>query len=65
MFGIERKRNRFGLYTTMFVLGAVAGAAVALLYAPMSGRKLQKQLRDVIDDKVDNVQSAVRKFAKV
>lgn len=65
MFGIERKRNRFGLYSTMFILGAVAGAAVALLYAPMSGRKLQKQLRDVIDDKVDNVQSAVRKFAKV
>lgn len=64
MLGIERKKNRFGLYTLMFVLGAVAGAAVALLYAPMTGRKLQRQLKEAIDDSVENVQSAVRKFAK-
>lgn len=63
MLGIERKKNRFGVYTTMFVLGAVAGAAVALLYAPMTGRKLQKQLKEVIDDQVGNVQTAVRKLA--
>ena len=63
MLGIERKKSRIGLYTTVFILGAVAGAAVALLYAPMTGRKLQKQLKEVIDDQVETVQTAVRKFA--
>ena len=47
-----------------FFIGALAGAAIALLYAPSSGRKLQRQLKDVLDDQVENVQDAVKKFTR-
>jgi len=50
----------------VFAVGAVAGAAAALLYAPMTGRKMQKKVADVTDkviDKVDDIKSAVLKVA--
>ena len=60
MFG--RKPRRFNFFSFLaFILGAAAGASVALLYAPTTGRKLQKQLKDVIEDQVENVQSAVKR----
>lgn len=46
------------------IIGALAGAAIALLYAPTSGRKLQRQLKDALDDQVENVQDAVKKFTR-
>ncbi|HSP15080.1 MAG TPA: YtxH domain-containing protein [Thermoanaerobaculia bacterium] len=58
MFG---RKNHFWAYALFVLLGGVIGAGVALLFAPMPGRKLQKQLKDVIDDQVGNVQTAVRK----
>jgi gas vesicle protein len=47
-----------------FAAGVSIGASVALLFAPMTGRKMQKQVKDVIDDQVDNLQTAFRKVAK-
>jgi gas vesicle protein len=55
----------------------VTGAAVALLYAPMTGRKMQKKVGDVTDkvidatdkvfdkmeEKVENMQHFVKKIA--
>jgi len=38
-----------------FVAGAAVGAAVGLLYAPKKGTKLQKELRDGIDDITERV----------
>ena len=75
MFG---RKAPIGRYMLMFTLGAVAGAAVALLYAPMTGKKMQKKVGDVTDkvldatdkvlDKVEeqvgNVQGFVKKIAK-
>jgi gas vesicle protein len=65
------KKNRFGSFASTFALGAVAGAAVALLFAPMTGRKMQKKVadatervKDVVEDSVDNVQNLLRKVAK-
>ena len=66
--------NRISLrsYVLTFTLGAVAGAALALLYAPMTGRKMQKKVlaakekvMDVVEDSVDNVQNVLRKVANV
>ncbi len=64
------KKSSFGSFALTFVLGAVAGAAVALLYAPMTGRKLQKKVADatervldVVEGSVDNVQGVLRKVA--
>jgi len=57
-------------FTVPFVLGAIAGAAVALLYAPMTGRKMQRKVADatekvmdVVEDSVGNVQNVLRKVA--
>ncbi len=75
MFG---RKPPVGKYILMFALGAVTGAAVALLYAPMTGRKMQKRVGDVTDkvmgatdrvlermeENIENVQHFVRKIAK-
>ena len=60
----------FGKITTAFILGAAAGAAVALLYAPFAGKKMQKKVGDVTDkvfdkveESVENVQGVFRKIA--
>jgi gas vesicle protein len=60
MFGFKKER-KFGTLALMFVVGAITGAAVALLYAPYPGKKLQKQLKDVVEDGVDNVQKIVKR----
>ena len=39
----------FSRFATGLVIGAIAGAAVALLFAPSSGQKLRTQLRQGAD----------------
>jgi gas vesicle protein len=64
------KNSSFRSFAVIFALGAVAGAAVALLYAPMIGTKMQKKVADatdrvidVVEGSVDNVQNVLRKVA--
>ena len=40
----------FGKFFFTFVAGAAAGAAAGLLFAPQTGKKLQKELRSGIED---------------
>ena len=47
-----------------FLLGAVSGAAVALLYAPYPGKKMQKKVFDVVEDGVENIQGFAKKISK-
>ena len=59
-----KKTNYTGMIL-MFVGGAITGAAVALLYAPMTGKKMQKKVVEVTDkviDKVEGLQDQVRRF---
>lgn len=65
------KKSSFGSFALTFALGIIAGAAVALLFAPMTGKKMQKKVadatervKDVVEDSVDNVQNLLRKVAK-
>ena len=51
--------------TIAFLLGAATGAVAALLLAPTSGKKLQKQLRNVVEDQVDNVEKMVGNVEKI
>jgi len=60
--------NSFTRFALTFAIGAVAGAALALLYAPMTGKKMQRKVadatervKDVVEDSVDNIQSVLRK----
>jgi gas vesicle protein len=59
-------KNSFSTFALFFAFGAVAGAAAALLYAPMTGRKMQRKVSDITDkviDKVDDLKVAVRRVA--
>ena len=59
MFG--RKPARFNLFSAVtFLLGGLAGAGIALLFAPTTGRQLKKQIRDAFDEKVETVQNALK-----
>jgi gas vesicle protein len=67
---MARQNSSFSSYALTFVLGALTGAAVALLYAPMTGKRMQRKVadvtekvRDVVEDSVDNVQNILRKVA--
>jgi gas vesicle protein len=42
-------------YWTVFSLGMVVGAALALIYAPQSGDKTRKQLRRNLEDAGDYI----------
>jgi gas vesicle protein len=59
MFG--RNKGHFGFYALFFFVGGIIGAAVALFFAPTNGKKFQKQVKEVIDEQVENIQTAVRK----
>lgn len=39
-----------GKFLTGFLIGAAAGAAIALMYAPQSGEKTRRQLRRGVED---------------
>jgi gas vesicle protein len=61
----DRKKS-FAKFAWVFAVGAVAGAAAALLYAPMTGRKMQKKVSDITEkviDKVDDFKGAVKRVA--
>jgi len=65
---MSTKNNSFRNFALVFAIGAVAGAALALLYAPMTGRKLQRKVadatervKDVVEGSVDNIQNVLRK----
>ena len=55
------KKFPWGKVTAALLIGVAVGAASALLFAPMTGRKMQKQLKTVMDDGVENVERIVRK----
>lgn len=75
MFG---NKPPIGKYMLMFALGAITGAAVALMYAPMTGKRMQKRVGDVtekvldatdkvldkVEDQLENVQGFVKKIAR-
>ena len=65
------KKTDFSSLAFAYVLGAITGAAVALLFAPMTGKRMQRKVADVtekvkdaVEDSVDNVQSVFRKVTK-
>ncbi len=68
----ERKSN-FKSYFFTFLGGLVTGAALGLLYAPITGKKMQKKVTgvtnqvidkvDQIIEKADDFRQTVRKFA--
>lgn len=67
----RKQKFPFGKVAVGFGLGVVSGAVLALLYAPLSGKKLQKKIAgvtedlfDKVEETVDDVQAKVRRIAK-
>jgi gas vesicle protein len=55
------KKFPYGKVAIAFVVGAVAGAATALMLAPMTGKKMQKKVTNIVEDQFDNVEKMVKK----
>jgi gas vesicle protein len=46
---------KFGKFFFTFAVGAAVGAAAGLLFAPQTGKKLQKELKNGFEDFSDKV----------
>lgn len=62
------KKSHFWGHGLMFILGAIAGLAAGLFFAPMAGVKLQKKVwkaKDrmvaAVEDTLDNAHDSLRK----
>ena len=67
----RKQKFPIGKVAVWFGVGAAAGAALALLFAPQTGKKLQRKIADVTDnlidkveDKVDDFQATARRITK-
>jgi gas vesicle protein len=67
------KKQKFpaGKVAIAFGVGAAAGSVLALLFTPLSGKKMQKKIVkvtenvvDTVEDKIDDVQATVRRIAR-
>ena len=53
-------------YVSSFLVGFAVGAGVTLIYAPMTGKKMQKKIgriNDRVFDKVDDLKAALVRAA--
>ena len=55
------KKPPYGKFMFFFLFGAIAGALVSLFYAPTTGKKFQKQVKEVMEDQYENVSKVVKK----
>jgi gas vesicle protein len=61
----DNEDTRFASFAATFALGALVGAAVALIFAPMPGKKMQRQIRNKWEDGKDSLESVVENFESV
>ena len=57
------KKASFAKFAWTFGFGVVAGTVIGLLYAPMTGKKLQKKVVDVTEKVFDKVEDFQKKVA--
>jgi gas vesicle protein len=67
----RKQKFPLGKVAAGFGIGAVSGAILGLLYAPVTGKKMQKKLADVtenllekVEETVGGVQATVRRIAQ-
>jgi len=52
---MAKENERISAFLTGFLAGGLVGSIVALLYSPMSGKKLRRKISNVKDDFADEV----------
>jgi gas vesicle protein len=67
----RKQKFPIGRVAVGFGIGVFSGAVLALLFAPQSGKKLQKKIAgatedliDKVEEKVEGVQATVRRISK-
>lgn len=60
----RKQKFPFGKVAVGFGIGAVSGAALALLYAPVTGKKMQKKVAEVTENLIDKVEETVEGVQK-
>jgi len=60
---MSKEGTSSGTVIVAFALGALAGAAVALLYAPATGEEMRKKLAERAREGKDRAEEAVREGA--
>lgn len=53
---MSREQDRLSAFITGLLAGGVIGSALALLYAPSSGKKLRRNISRRADDFIDDVE---------
>lgn len=59
-----RKCNQTGTILSSLIIGALAGAVVALLFAPQSGEETRAQLAEKLDSLKDELDSYANDFSE-
>ena len=49
------KNEKFSAFLTGLIAGGIIGSVAAMLYTPMTGKKLRKKISNVKDDFVDEI----------
>jgi gas vesicle protein len=60
----RKQKYPVGKVAIAFGIGALSGAVLALLYAPLTGKKLQKKVADVTENLIDRVEETVEDAQK-
>ena len=60
----RKQKFPFGKVVVGFGIGAVSGAVLALLYAPVTGKKMQKKVAEVTENLIDKVEETVEGVQK-
>jgi len=55
----RKQKFPVGKVAIAFGIGALSGAVLALLYTPLSGKKLQRKVADVTENLLDKVEETV------
>lgn len=50
-------------YISSFVIGLFIGAGTALMFTPMTGRKFQKKVTNLVEDKVSDLKLVAKRMA--
>ena len=67
----RKQKFPIGKVAAAFGAGALVGSVLALLFAPLTGKKMQKKIAGVtgdliekVEDKVEDVQATVRRITR-